>query len=1515
MSYSKRREFFRSAPILSRAAKHVCETLETRQMLCSIPIEHREDIPNLVEDAWIKGDTKTTNYYDGDYKLLYSNVEPWSPPASQPKAQQAATISWINRGVTSGTDDDRFDLVFGANSNSARSVIDASIEMWRRVVGNFNYSDGSSGFNLTMKMASTGTSNGASASVSSWLNGKPKAGAITMGRGGGGTGGGWFIDPTPFDHSEFMGNIQNAFAADAPAGSPANGLGDFLTVANAEMAHTMGLYFAPSSWNGFNIDTNVNDAAGGATGADLYRFNGTSIQHLTTEFDSGGGATGQAVHTAEPQNYTTGGVTYNGTNDAGNAYYEFSRRYLVPEDLRLMFNESLGYSTQPAAKFGSMYTVLNQSTGRLTIRGGDTHTANSIDRITINNSAGILSVTVDPLVDVAGSGSLPGAGNLPGWTSEFASASVTSIVIDTGGGDDVITINGLGSGMPTTINSGSGNDSVELAASTRNLDNVSGAIVLDGGSEDDSITLFDDVPNFDDTYSISSNSVTKPFAGTFGGLTYFGTDKIVIGATQGDNVFSINSTTANIRYELYGNNGNDQFYVGGFGGGDLDTLIPPSTIDGKDLVLFGQGGTSDQIYINDTGETSADAWLINADFAQNYSSNSLSTPTTGEIWNDLNCEFLRFNGGNLASTFVRSDWTAANASTTFNMNGGNDEVWLGWNGGNLADIQGNVSVIGGTGVDKVVAWDDLQNDANVHIILSGEFIHAGAGQIRHSSIENLELNTGNGVNQVFVNSLSNGQSLTVNTNDGDDDLWLANSTGNVSNLGAATVTFNGGSDFDEAFFDDDDQSETASYTINSSSVTRSGGATLQYQGTDRIAIFAPNGANAFNLNSTVQNVRYEIFANGGDDTLNVGNDLDTNFPVETIPGQVVQFYGQAGIDSVNINDSADTNADGAVGGADYQDVRFDVTRKYASPGGAATSTEIRFSEHEFITYTGAGHRTVMDLRQSLIPTTVNAGGGDDQISIGDGNLVGNVTVSPTINGEAGNDSMTLFDAGVSTTGNYGLSASTVSRSGAANVNFGTVEAVTVDCSQGVNDIQMDSIGYAASVFGNNSADTFNLNSKSNVPTTLGGGDGDDIFFFAGAGSPNLDLLTGPTTVLGDAGNDHLVARDSGSVDPDAYTIVASSLSRNGTGLVTYSSLSEFQLESSRGATPILINATASGTQYNIYGSNGADSIFLGNGNIDLNLLGNVTIDGGDDTDSVTFNDTSAAVGGTYSFGNAGVSKGLRTFNFAAERMTLNASNLGDSVNFNSTDTSTTYRLNTSGGADSIAIGSAAGGQVVTTVDGGAGLDTLTVNQDAAGAAFVRFVNAQDYGSISIGTGGNVYFDGLSDGLANLRTGSLVISSDGKLTLNDNAMVVDYSVTSPLVTFEGYIRDGRLAPGVNSLGAVDADATIGSGEASTRFTTFPATFAGTSVDSTTVLLRYVKKGDANLDRLVNFDDLLIIAQSYGQSGRSFGQGNFDYSIDRTVNFSDLLILAQQYGRALFSTTSGRSLWQSLPEELA
>jgi hypothetical protein len=60
--------------------------------------------------------------------------------------------------------------------------------------------------------------------------------------------------------------------------------------------------------------------------------------------------------------------------------------------------------------------------------------------------------------------------------------------------------------------------------------------------------------------------------------------------------------------------------------------------------------------------------------------------------------------------------------------------------------------------------------------------------------------------------------------------------------------------------------------------------------------------------------------------------------------------------------------------------------------------------------------------------------------------------------------------------------------------------------------------------------------------------------------------------------------------------------------------------------------------------------------------------------------------------------------------------------------------------------------------------------------------------------------------------------------------------------------------------------------------------------------FVLAGDANRDRKVDFNDLVVLAQNYHSTGgKTFAQGDFNY--DGNVDFNDLVILAQRYNTGL------------------
>jgi hypothetical protein len=172
------------------------------------------------------------------------------------------------------------------------------------------------------------------------------------------------------------------------------------------------------------------------------------------------------------------------------------------------------------------------------------------------------------------------------------------------------------------------------------------------------------------------------------------------------------------------------------------------------------------------------------------------------------------------------------------------------------------------------------------------------------------------------------------------------------------------------------------------------------------------------------------------------------------------------------------------------------------------------------------------------------------------------------------------------------------------------------------------------------------------------------------------------------------------------------------------------------------------------------------------------------------------------------------------------------------------------------------------------------------------------GALRIGSGG--FVNVLAGGSNVLRPFGITIAAGATLDLNDNAMIVDYTAGSPLDAVRAALASGYAAGAWNGSGIVSSAVaanpgrTLGYAEASAVFGAFPATFAGQSVDATTVLVRYTRPGDANLDGQVNLTDFNRMASGFGSASR-WDQGNFNY--DALVNLQDFNLLAANFGQSV------------------
>lgn len=145
---------------------------------------------------------------------------------------------------------------------------------------------------------------------------------------------------------------------------------------------------------------------------------------------------------------------------------------------------------------------------------------------------------------------------------------------------------------------------------------------------------------------------------------------------------------------------------------------------------------------------------------------------------------------------------------------------------------------------------------------------------------------------------------------------------------------------------------------------------------------------------------------------------------------------------------------------------------------------------------------------------------------------------------------------------------------------------------------------------------------------------------------------------------------------------------------------------------------------------------------------------------------------------------------------------------------------------------------------------------------------------------------------------MLFVENGVLDLSNTAAILDYPAGGP-----SELSNMQLLAKVGKIRASSAsnNLVVGVAEASSFGT---PTLYGQTVDSSAILLLSTFKGDSNLDRDVDFDDLLLLAQNYGATNATFAQGDSDYS--GVVNFDDLLALAQNYG-ATFSLRSLPEGW--------
>ncbi|MBC8108518.1 MAG: hypothetical protein H7Z14_18175 [Anaerolineae bacterium] len=744
----------RSTSVRTSTQKHVPQTiaaavegLEPRRLMCGLPHELLGPVPDKFDMA-----------------LEQQFVQ------SQRGGPEAVGIIWANRGQAS----DGFASAFGNSANAGRAVVDAVFAQWSRIITSFNRSDGTTTLQVNLSMTAGGGF-GAAGGPEAFppADHKPRLGAVTVGRGSitpdANDSNGWFFDPTPMDNAEFLSTINNPYNATATNTGQGS---DFFSVINAELAHCLGLISDRNNDSGnygaytlediTDVTGIMDNAEGGGVFGSFQVFNGPNIRHLMTTYNSGdatGLSWGNVVHTAGGGNINFAGVNWVGTQDEGNAIYNGAERTMPSFVVARILSDAYNYSMVDPATFATAYTVLNQSTGVLTVRGSSS--ATSSDLLVLDVSGSELVVTVDIGEDVPGSGALPGAGNLGGFVTRVPLSSINSIVVNGGGGNDFIRIERNG-GKTTTVNGDAGNDFIDFGFYNRNLSNQTGNVIVNGGTgAGDQIFVYDNIVASAQTFTVTSSRFDRPGWGGF----FYADDLEALTLTTGTA-----ADTVNVRSTFSGQPVN----LNSAGGADVVNVGTTNGVQSISADLFVNNSPSfTTLNINDN--SNVNATNSNVDFHGSTGYGRINNLAPARIlWNLADIGSVNITTGTAADNLL----VYSNTETMqINSNGGNDIVQIGDAlVGGLGFITGQIAVVNGPAQTNLFISDAGNvNAKNAHMDFVGSSI---TGRITNlapipiiwnmSDMNEVNIITGGGDDQILMNS--NNTHVKFNSSGGSDTI-------------------------------------------------------------------------------------------------------------------------------------------------------------------------------------------------------------------------------------------------------------------------------------------------------------------------------------------------------------------------------------------------------------------------------------------------------------------------------------------------------------------------------------------------------------------------------------------------------------------------------------------------------------------------------------------------------------------------------------------------------------------------
>ncbi len=668
------------------------------------------------------------------------------------------------------------------------------------------------------------------------------------------------------------------------------------------------------------------------------------------------------------------------------------------------------------------------------------------DRVDIDDS----SLTGDHTYDIISTTvSRSGGGSVTYSTAE-------ELILEAGTGDDIMSVDSSTSNTSLTVFGNLGDDVFSVTPTDRDLDAIQGALVLYGEEGDDTLTVNDGLSAEGHDYVITSSTINRDGAAQ---VTYSTIESVSILSGAGNDDFEVESLASSTSLTLGSGDGDDRVDLS-----PTDRTL--SSIAGD--VTFSAGLGDDTIALWDRDEAADVDFLVTS---------SSITRDDSTVYSHVNTEEVYLYGGAGHDQF---ELTSSSALSDMFLYGGpgNDEFELSPGDQELDDFDGNVTTFGEDGSDTLSLDDRAEVDDTAYRINSSSIVRNDSVTFSYGTMESITLRTGSGAESVDVEGLGSSSPLTIHLGDGDDQVDVSPTDQNLDGL-SALLTVYGEAGVDEATLFDNMSDSVHTYAIHSSSIQRDGTTVFSHSSLETVSLLGGTGGNTFDVESTDSSTTTHLYGQSGDDLFRVTPMSQDLKDVR----RDVHVYGNGGTDHVQVDDQAET-----------ADVAVNVTSSTLERQGAGT---IHYSNVDSVTYRGGSGNDHFGVESTLSGTTISllGGLGDDHFALAPtSRSLDSIASMISINGESGDDRLTLDDRNEADDNAYRVTSTSIERNGNALVQYSQIERIELSAGSG--------------------QDTFNLGSAS---IDIDAGPNDDVFLMDGF--TNLSQTVG--LLVGGPGTDHL----------------------------------------------------------------------------------------------------------------------------------------------------------------------------------------------------------------------------------------------------------------------------------------------------------------------------------------------------------------------------------------------------------